>query len=221
MRFTENIALLADQMGKDQLASLAAISNERLDEMLHGSDPSLSEVVRIAGATDMGLDRLVNAQLPGTSKRQVKMLVLDVDGVLSDGGMYVMEDGNEMKKFHTRDGRGIIELQKAGTEVAILSGSLNPQAIYKRAERLGVKRVFSGRRAKTEILEGWMSEMGIGYGDIAYVGDDLNDLEVIGRAGFSACPSNAVDLLKTKVDVILRKPGGGGCVREFIDDYLM
>lgn len=220
MQFQQNLNRLLQRHSAEELASAAGLSPDRLTNLLAGDAPSLEETVALAHGTGNSLDRLVLGQLPGEPKRKVRLLVLDVDGVLTEGGMFVMESGDEMKKFHTRDGRGIIELQKRGTEVAILSGSLNGQAIYKRAERLGVKRVFAGRKEKTILLEGWMAELGIGYGDVAYVGDDLNDLKVIEQVGFSACPADAVELVKTRVDVVLQTRGGQGCVREFIEDYL-
>lgn len=204
-----------------QFSERSHVSLTRLEALLNGEEAVGSELVTLCRTLGTSIDRMLTRVVQPVDPRQVKMLVLDVDGVMTDGGMYVMEDGNEMKRFHTRDGRGIKELQKRGTAVAFLSGSFNGDAIRKRAERLGIDRVFAGRQPKTGVLENWMAELSISYAEIAYIGDDLNDLEVIGRAGLTACPADAIDEVKEKVDIVLQTPGGGGCVREFVDTYLM
>jgi len=205
----------------DQLAQKSFLSQDKVKELMEGREPLGSELVTVCRTLGPSIDRMLTRTVEPVSKRSVKLLVLDVDGVMTDGGMYVLDSGDEMKKYHTRDGRGIKELQKAGTEVAFLSGSFNGEGIYKRAERLGIERVFAGRQPKTGVLGRWMAEMAISYEDIAYIGDDLNDLEVIGLVGLSACPANAVEEVKAKVDIILQKEGGQGCVREFVDTYLL
>jgi YrbI family 3-deoxy-D-manno-octulosonate 8-phosphate phosphatase len=90
-----------------------------------------------------------------------------------------------------------------------------------RAELLGIQRCYVGRDPKMQILDGFCKEMGITLENVALVGDDVNDLEMIRKIGFSACPSDAVNAVKSQVDVILSKKGGEGCVREFIDTYLL
>jgi len=90
-----------------------------------------------------------------------------------------------------------------------------------RAELLGIQRCYVGRDPKIQILEGYCKEMGIGLENVALVGDDINDLEMIRKIGFSACPSDAVNAVKTQVDIVLSRKGGEGCVREFIDTYLL
>ena len=147
----------------------------------------------------------------------IKLLVLDVDGVLTDGGMYFGESGEEFKRFDTKDGRGIIRLKALGIEIAFLSSGLKSVAIQNRAERLGINRVSVSTRPKKEVLTEWMQELNIGPGQVACIGDDVNDLEIIGLAGLSACPADAVEAVKNSVDLILTKKGGKGCVREFID----
>lgn len=223
MLFTENMKRMLAWHGwtPQQFSERSHVPLPRLEALLNGEEAVGSELVTLCRSLGTNIDRMLTRVVQPVDKRQVKMLVLDVDGVMTDGGMYVMEDGNEMKRFHTRDGRGIKELQKRGTAVAFLSGSFNGDAIRKRAERLGIDRVFAGRQPKTGVLENWMAELSISYAEVAYIGDDLNDLEVIGMAGLTACPADAIDEVKEKVDIVLQTRGGGGCVREFVDTYLM
>ncbi len=204
-----------------ELAEQSYLSRERIKALLAGEEAVGSELVTLCRTLGVSIDRMLTRVVQPVERHAIKLLVLDVDGVMTDGGMYVLEDGNEMKKFHTRDGRGIKNLQQAGTPVAFLSGSFNGDAIRKRAERLGIDRVFAGRQPKTGVLENWMAELSISYAEVAYIGDDLNDLEVIGLAGLTACPADAIEEVKEKVDIVLKTPGGGGCVREFIDTYLL
>ena len=223
MLFNENIDRLLTwhNLSQEELATKSYIPLDRVQAILKGEEALASEVVRVCRALGVSADRILTRVIRPMDTSKVKLLVLDVDGVMTSGGMYVMEDGNEMKRFHTRDGRGIRELRKTEISVAFLSGSFNGEAIRKRGERLGVKYVFSGRQPKTGVLENWMAELCIGYDQVAYIGDDLNDIEVIGLVGLSACPSDAAPAVKEKVDLILNTEGGQGCVREFIDDYLL
>lgn len=147
----------------------------------------------------------------------IKLLVLDVDGVMTDGGMYYTESGDQFKKFDTKDGMGIKLVQRQGVRVAFLSSGTNARIILDRAATLGVTLVHTGEGEKFGILSGWCKESGIHLDEVAYIGDDVNDLECIRAVGLSACPADAVDAVKSAVDVVLDRRGGEGCVREFID----
>lgn len=151
---------------------------------------------------------------------QIKLLVLDVDGVLTDGGMYVTENGDQLKKYNTKDGMGIQHLTKNGFQVAIISSGYATEVVKSRADLLGIQHCYVGREPKMNILNKYCTELNIDLENVAIIGDDINDLEIITTVGFSACPSDAVTAVKSKVDVILSKKGGKGCVREFIDTYL-
>jgi 3-deoxy-D-manno-octulosonate 8-phosphate phosphatase (KDO 8-P phosphatase) len=210
----------ARSTNKYRVAKALGFSPNRIGEWDAGNGPTLEELIVVADHFQVSVDRLLRGEIRRPAPEQIKMLVLDVDGVLSDGGMYVSEKGDELKKFHTRDGRGIIEIQKKGIEVAILSGGLRGDAVYARAERLGIARVYVGTTPKPQIMDKWLRETGLSYENIAYVGDDLNDLGIIERVAFSACPSDAAWQVKEVVDVILTREGGRGCVREFIELYL-
>jgi 3-deoxy-D-manno-octulosonate 8-phosphate phosphatase (KDO 8-P phosphatase) len=151
----------------------------------------------------------------------IKLLILDIDGVMTDGGMYFTENGDQIKKYNTKDGMAIIHLTKKDFQVAIISSGFKAEMVKARSNMLGIQRCYVGRDRKMDILHGYCTELSIGLEDVAIIGDDINDLEIIKAVGFSACPADAVEVVKTHVDVILNKRGGAGCVREFIDSYIL
>lgn len=150
---------------------------------------------------------------------KIKLLILDVDGVMTDGGMLFTAKGDEQKKFNTKDGMGIMKAMKDGLQIGIISSGFSDQIVKKRADLLGIQKCYVGREAKMDILGQWMKEDGISFEEIAMIGDDINDLEVMKNAGVSACPSDAVIEIKSICNIILQKKGGYGCVREFLDLY--
>ena len=135
--------------------------------------------------------------------------------------MYFTESGDQIKKYNTKDGMGIMKLQEQGIQVAFLSSGFTNKMIQNRAEMLGVKLCYVGRDKKLDILDHWRTDLELSFDQIAYLGDDINDLECIRKVGFTACPSNALNAIKTEVDVILSLKGGEGCARQFIDNYLL
>lgn len=155
------------------------------------------------------------------NKSDIKLLVLDVDGVLTDGGMYYSNSGDEFKKFNTKDGMGIKEIIKKGVKVGFLSNGKNDILINNRAALLKVEFVYVGFDNKLEVLDKWLKQLNLTYKNVAYIGDDINDIEIIQRIGISACPCDAVKSVKAVANITLDLKGGEGCVREFIDDYLM
>lgn len=152
---------------------------------------------------------------------KLKLLILDVDGVMTDGGMYYTENGDQFKKFNTKDGLGIIELQKAGLKIGIISSGFSGNAIRKRAEILGITHCHVGREPKLDILKAWCQELAITPDQVGIIGDDVNDLGVMNYVGFSACPADAMPEVKRVADLILQKKGGEGCIREFISNYYL
>ncbi len=151
----------------------------------------------------------------------IKMLILDVDGTMTDGGVYVMEDGKQFKRFNAHDGLGIRFAMEAGIQVGIISHSHTAEMVSARANALGMKYFYIGQRPKLDVLEEWLTELKIELKEIAFIGDDLNDFEIMQKVGFSACPENAVDKIKALANLVLEKKGGHGAVREFIDKYLL
>jgi 3-deoxy-D-manno-octulosonate 8-phosphate phosphatase (KDO 8-P phosphatase) len=151
----------------------------------------------------------------------IKLLVLDVDGVMTDGGMYYTESGDQFKKFNSKDGVGIKLVLRKGIRVAFLSSGTNARIINDRAATLGVQLVHCGPEDKLGILSGWCKEFGVHLDEVAYIGDDINDQECINAVGLSACPADAVEAIRSRVHVVLANRGGEACVREFIDSNLL
>ncbi len=185
---------------------------------------SLKKAVNLAQKTNYSIDELINKDLAKAeklkSKFEFKFLVCDIDGVLTNGGMYYSEAGDEFKRFNTKDGMALKNLTKAGFKVGFLSSGINSNLIEKRAKQLGVQYVYVGTWKKMKILKKWCDEMQISLRNVAYIGDDINDLQVIPQVGLSACPADAVDAVKNKADIILTKNGGDACLREFVDEWL-
>jgi 3-deoxy-D-manno-octulosonate 8-phosphate phosphatase (KDO 8-P phosphatase) len=149
----------------------------------------------------------------------IKMLVLDVDGVLTDGTILVDSSGGESKSFSIIDGHGIKMWKRAGLKIAFLSGRASATTKYQ-AKELAVDFCLNGRRDKLKGLNDLVRMSKISPGQIAYVGDDLPDLPVIKCAGFSAAVANAVDEIKQAADYITKHNGGEGAVREIIEYIL-
>ena len=153
--------------------------------------------------------------------QKLKMLILDVDGVLTDGGMYVSEKGDQMKRYHTHDGLALLELGKSKKlTLGILSSGFTEHMVQDRATLLGIEHVYVGREPKLDILNTWCAELGYSLDEVAIIGDDLNDLPVMQAVGLAVCPASAVSKVKSVADIILSRKGGDACVREFIDNYL-
>ena len=154
------------------------------------------------------------------TKSEIKFLALDVDGVMTDGGMYYTESGEEFKRFDTKDGRGIIELQKSGIPVGLISSGFKSKIIEGRCKTLSISKYYVGTDPKLGILEQWCQELGINLSNVAYIGDDVNDRDIIKVVGLTACPADGMKAIKEIVDVVLTNKGGYGCVREFIEEHI-
>ncbi len=152
---------------------------------------------------------------------RIRLLVLDVDGTLTDGGVYIDAHGVQSKKFNIRDGMGITLLHEKGIPVGIISHSRAQAILDERARMLGIQYVYSGKEPKLDVLQKWMTELSLSFGEIAYIGDDVNDIGIMEKVGLSACPSDAHFQVVKKADIVLTREGGKGCVREFIDRYLL
>jgi 3-deoxy-D-manno-octulosonate 8-phosphate phosphatase (KDO 8-P phosphatase) len=151
-----------------------------------------------------------------TRLTQVRALVLDVDGILTDGRLHFTELGAEHKIFHSRDGHGIKMAQKIGIEVAIISGRASP-ALRHRAENLGITHCLIGVKDKGAALETLAQTLGLTLQECAVMGDDVIDLPMLNRAGLSVTVADAPALIRARVDWVTRLPGGYGAVRELID----
>jgi len=161
-----------------------------------------------------------NSDLLTKKLRKIECLIVDVDGVMTDGGMYWSEQGDQIKKFNTKDGLGLLELTKKAFKVGIISSGFTQVMVQKRAELLGITHCYVGQQPKLEVLETWCKEWGISLENVAVIGDDKNDLAMMKAVGFAACPADAVNEVKSICNLVLERKGGEGCVREFIDAYL-
>jgi 3-deoxy-D-manno-octulosonate 8-phosphate phosphatase (KDO 8-P phosphatase) len=151
--------------------------------------------------------------------RQLRLLVLDVDGVLTDGGLWTTETGEVLKRFDVRDGLGIRLLQQAGLEVAWLSGGKSG-ATEQRARYLGISHVLTGVRDKPAALAALQAQLGVTKAESAFVGDDLNDLAVRPAIGLLVCTADAVGPLRHRADWVLDRKGGHGAVRRLAEEIL-
>ncbi|MEZ5173389.1 MAG: HAD family hydrolase [Bacteroidia bacterium] len=139
--------------------------------------------------------------------KQIRLVIFDVDGVMTDAGMYYTESGDEFKKFNARDGIAIRRLNKAGFTTGVISHGINRKLIERRCDLLGISKVYAGEEPKINVLSAWCEELGIKLSETAFIGDDINDLSLITEVGFSACPADAVNAVKSRCDLILERSG--------------
>ena len=151
--------------------------------------------------------------------KNIKLIVVDVDGTLTDGKIYYDSLGNEMKAFDVKDGMAIAQAGKSGIDMAIITGR-SSSIVKKRAEELGVKHIYQGIHSKVEALECILREVQITLDEVMYIGDDINDIEVMNKVRYAACPKDAVKEVKNISDIISIKNGGNGAVREIIEIIL-
>ncbi|NGZ10485.1 MAG: HAD-IIIA family hydrolase [Nitrospira sp. LK70] len=147
------------------------------------------------------------------------MFATDVDGVLTDAGMYYSEAGDEWKKFNTRDGMGIKLLQKAGLITAIVTQE-RTRLVARRAEKLAIPELHQGAFDKLSVIRDMAMRHGISLHQVAYIGDDVNDIEALQAVGFSAAPADGLSQVLEIVDYICRQKGGEGAVRELAEMIL-
>lgn len=155
-------------------------------------------------------------------KAQIKLFITDVDGTLTDGGMYYSERGDELKKFNTRDGMGLQLLRDAGIRTAVIT-SENTEIVTHRAKKLKVDYLVQGKRdgGKLTVARNLCSQLGITMDEVAYIGDDINCIDLLAAAGHKACPADACEKVKAIPDMnVMTRKGGEGCVREFAEKIL-
>lgn len=151
--------------------------------------------------------------------RRVRMLVMDVDGTLTDGTVFVLPDGEEVKSYNVKDGLGILLAHMAGIRTAIITGKTS-KSLEKRAEKLRIAEIHQGILDKKFALEEIMKKYGLVADEVAYIGDDLADLEVIRTVGLAAAVADAHPEIKKHSHYICRENGGRGAVRELIEFIL-
>lgn len=150
---------------------------------------------------------------------KIKMLVMDVDGTLTDGRIYIGAGGEAFKAFNVKDGYGITCLRKHGVIPVIITGRKS-DIVSRRAEELGIIELHQGVGDKLQKLKEVAQKYGCAFDEIAYIGDDLNDLECIQYCGLTACPADAMDEVKKGVGYVCKNAGGCGAVREYVEYIL-
>lgn len=143
----------------------------------------------------------------------IKLLLLDVDGVLTDGRITYDSEQRELKSFHIHDGLGIKLLQRSGVQIGIITGRHSPM-VERRANELGITLLIQGREDKLVAMKDIQNQLGLTNHETAYMGDDLPDLAAIRHAGFGVAPANAVDIVRQHADLVTACTGGNGAVRE-------
>ena len=150
---------------------------------------------------------------------KIKILFMDVDGVLTDGGMYYSDKGEVLKKFNTRDGMGIQLARENGILPVILTRETS-QIVRRRAEKLQVKEVHIGVEDKLKTAAEILSRYNLCFEDAAFIGDDINDIPLLQKVGISFCPADAIETVRRTVRHVCEKEGGRGVVREVVDSLL-
>jgi 3-deoxy-D-manno-octulosonate 8-phosphate phosphatase (KDO 8-P phosphatase) len=221
-----NYIRLQRALKPDAMARELGIWEDSLRRFERGmEEPDLNGLVQLAEKLNLSLEQLVRTDLEGQQQRlrrqKLRMIIMDVDGTLTDGSLYYGPSGETFKRFNVKDGMAIHRvLKQHPVKMGFLSASTAEAIIRQRAEALGVSHVYAGKRPKTKVVESWLGELAISWKQIAYVGDDLSDLEVMKKAGFAACPADAARDVKNAADYILKKPGGEGCIRELLEEVL-
>lgn len=150
----------------------------------------------------------------------IKMLILDVDGTLTDGKIYIGSEGELMKAFNVKDGLGIVKLQTQNIVPVIITGRIS-EIVEQRAKELGITEVHQGIKDKVKVLRQLADKYQYELKELAYIGDDENDLEAMKLCGMVGCPRDAVDSVIQLADFVCKRNGGEGAVREFIDYLLL
>ncbi len=151
--------------------------------------------------------------------RALKLLLSDVDGVMTDGTVLLLPDGREAKAFHIRDGLGVVLAQRAGLRVGLLSGR-SSDVVTRRAAELGIALVRQGVADKGQALATLLAEQALDPREVAFIGDDLNDLPVLTQVGLSAAPADAPLEVRAQAFMVTEAAGGRGCLREFVEAIL-
>ncbi|MEQ8360417.1 MAG: HAD-IIIA family hydrolase [Cytophagales bacterium] len=151
---------------------------------------------------------------------KIKMIILDVDGTMTDGGVYIGEDGSQMKKFNARDGIAIQQMIKDGLKVGIISHSKSSGMVMTRANMLGIEFCYVGEEPKEVVLQRWLEDLGFKEENICFIGDDINDLTIMKNCGLAVCPADADEAIADISHYQLSKNGGDACIREFYQHLL-
>lgn len=201
------------------------VKSTLLDQILSLEDQeekvNLKQLRRLELELGVSLSDLLEKEFrPIRSK--IKALFMDCDGVLTKGEMFVHTTGEHTKVFNVKDGMGIKRLQEAGLLTGIISAGHSTGVVEGRAKQLDIPLVYVGKSPKLEILSEWMKEHKLNWEEVAYIGDDVNDLAILEKVGAAFCPADAVKSLRRHSGIqVLENKGGEGCIRELVDEYLL
>lgn len=148
-----------------------------------------------------------------------KLVITDIDGVWTDGGMYYDQTGNELKKFNTSDSAGVLFLRHLNIPLAIITGE-DTQIVACRAKKLNIDLLYMGITDKLKVAEDLCKKLSISLKDVAYIGDDIGDLKLLRNVGFACAPNNAPDYIKKETHHVLAVNGGDGAFRAFVEHIL-
>ena len=148
-----------------------------------------------------------------------KLIITDIDGVWTDGGMYYDQTGNEWKKFNTADSAGILFAKKLNIITAVITGE-DTEMVARRCKKLNIPHVFQGISDKLQVATELCNKLQISLSEVAYIGDDIGDIKLLEAVGYAAAPDNAPDYIKSKVDYVTSKKGGEGAFREFVEHLI-
>ena len=152
-----------------------------------------------------------------TKAARIRLVLTDCDGVLTDGGVYYGESGEVLKRFNIRDGMGVVRLRElVGVQTGIITGETSPSVVT-RAAKLKISELHLGAGNKLSLLPEILSRLDLGASEVAFIGDDVNDLELLQAVGLSACPADATRQKKAVVDYCCQMAGGQGCFRELAE----
>jgi len=151
---------------------------------------------------------------------KIKFVVCDVDGTLTDGGMYITSEGVHFKRFNTKDGMAVKMLYQNGFHVGLISHSKTTEMVTERANMLNIKHCYVGGDDQLAVLNKWIAELGITLEEVAFLGDDNNDKNNMEHVGVSACPCDSSKRILNTADIILKRKGGDACLREFVEEYV-
>lgn len=149
----------------------------------------------------------------------IKLILTDIDGVWTDGGMYYDQSGNEWKKFHTYDSAGVLFAHQRNIPVGIVTGE-DTEIVRRRAEKLKVDYLYMGVQDKVQVAADLCKQLGISMEEVAFIGDDLNDMDLLEQAGISATPASSPEYVQAKAKMVMSKKGGEGVFREFVEKIL-
>ncbi len=188
------------------------------------AEPNIRALLNLSEFFQVPIDTMLKSDLEKNEEEastiRVDFLALDVDGVLTDSKLGIDENGNETRQFNILDMRAIKAARKKGVHIGFVSGSEKSGGIEAFAKKLGVEYVYCGKDHKIEVIRNWCEKLKIELDNVAYIGDDVNDVATLRRVGLAAVPGNAHDEAKFSAKVLLVKNGGEGAVREFVDRFI-